>query len=154
MSIVTLGGEIKALVDGAGTALTQTYRAGHVPDDAGLPFASFLDPISDVPALQGDSRTLARRRTVQVDIFSDEATAVDTIIDAVVDAIDGVSTTSGLRLRVTDVSLIPGPEARGGHRPPRDHGHHAPTSVTSAPMTRRLSTVPSSVGGPQHGRRP
>jgi len=122
--MATLGGEIKALVDGAGTTLTQTYRDGHIPDDAALPYASFLDPVSDVIALQGDARTLARRRSVQVDIWSDEGTAVDVIIDAVVDAIDGAAVTEGLRLRVIDVVLVPGPEAED------DIIHHAITVST------------------------
>lgn len=121
---MTLGGEIKALVDGAGTALTETYRAGHVPDDAALPYASFLDPVADAIALQGDARTLARRRVVQVDIWSDEDMAVDAIIDSVTDAIDGVKTASGLRLRVVDVVLVPGPEAE------EDVVHHAITVST------------------------
>lgn len=121
---MTLGGEIKGLVDGAGTTLTQTYRAGHVPDDAALPYASFLDPIADVPALSGDARTLARRRTVQVDVWTDEGVAADTIIDAVVAALDGAEVPSGIRLRVIDVVLVPGPEAE------EDIVHHAITVQT------------------------
>lgn len=121
---MTLGGDIRTIVVNAGTALTQTYRAGHVPDDAALPYASFLDPISDVVALQGDARTLARRRSVQVDVFTDEGADADAIIDALVDALDGASTTSGLRLRVVDVVLVPGPEAE------EDVVHHAITVTT------------------------
>lgn len=121
---MTLGGDIRTIVVGAGTALTQTYRSGHVPDDAVLPYASFLDPVADVIALQGDARTLARRRTVQVDVWTDEGADADAIIDALVDALDGANVASGLRLRVVDVTLLPGPEAE------EDIVHHAITVQT------------------------
>lgn len=121
---MTLGGDIRTIVVNAGTALTQTYRAGHVPDDAALPYASFLDPVADVPALSGDARTLARRRTVQVDVWTDEGADADAIIDVLVDALDGAATTDGIRLRVVDVTLVPGPEAE------EDIVHHAITVQT------------------------
>lgn len=122
--MATLGGEIRTLIMGAGTALSQTYRAGHVPDDAALPYASFLDPVADVPALSGDSRTLARRRTVQVDVWTDEGADADAIVEAIVDVLDGAVVTNGLRLRVIDVTLVPGPEED------EDIVHHAITVQT------------------------
>lgn len=107
---MTIDVEVKALVDGAGTALTATYRHGWVPDDAEFPYASFLDPIGDAIALSGDGRTLGRRRLLQVDVWQDEASEVDGMIEVLVDALDGQKVASGFRLRVQDVSQVPGPE--------------------------------------------
>lgn len=104
---MTIDVEVKALIDGAGTALTATYRSGWVPDDAVFPYASFLDPVSDGIALSGDARTLGRRRLLQVDLWQDEATEVDGLVETVVDALDGQRVASGFRVRVTDVSMIP-----------------------------------------------
>ena len=104
---MTIDVEVKALIDGAGTALTATYRSGWVPEDAAFPYASFLDPVSDAPALSGDSRTLGRRRLLQVDVFQDEASEVDGLIEVLVDALDGQRIESGFRVRVQDVTQVP-----------------------------------------------
>lgn len=116
-----LGVEVKALIDAAPLALTAVYRQGWVPDDAQFPYASFLDPVSDAPALSGDARTLARRRLVQVDVWQDEATEDDDLVDGIVAALDGAVTSTGVRLRVLDVSQVPGPEED------EDVVHHAIT---------------------------
>ena len=104
---MTIDVDVKAIIDGAGTALTATYRSGWVPDDAQFPYASFLDPVSDAPAFSGDARTLGRRRLLQVDVFQDEASEVDGLIETLVDALDGTGIESGFRVRVTDVTQVP-----------------------------------------------
>ncbi len=114
--MTSIGGEIKALVDP--TAVTETYRTGYVPDDAAFPYASFLDPVSDAPALSGDSRTLANRRLVQVDLWQDEATFDPALLEVVIDAIDGANIASGFGLRVQDAVVLPEPD---------DIVHHAIT---------------------------
>jgi len=102
---VSIGAEVKALVDP--TAVTETYRAGYVPEDAAFPYASFLDPVSDAIDLQGDAQTLARRRLLQVDLFQVEEDFDPALVDAVVAVIDGVKGTSGFRFRVVDVNALP-----------------------------------------------
>lgn len=108
--------EIKALIDA--TAVTQTYRRGYTPTDAVFPYADLLDPLSSAPALSGDSRTLARRRLLQVDLWQTEAAEAPTLPDAVVDAIDGVTIASGFGLTVQDLTRVPETE---------DVVHHAIT---------------------------
>lgn len=105
---MSIGAEIKALVDP--TAVTETYRTGYVPDNAAFPYASFLDPVSDAPALSGDGQTLARRRLTQVDVWQTEEAFDPALVDAIVTALDGVKIASGFRLRVTDVNLVPEPD--------------------------------------------
>lgn len=122
---MTIGADVKALIDGAGTSLTAVYREGWVPDDAGFPYGSFLDPISDAPVLSGDAETLASRRLIQVDLYQDEATEDDGLVDAVVGAIDGKkSATTGWRFRVIEITQVPADEDE------EDVVHHALTIST------------------------
>ncbi len=102
---VSIGAEVKTLVDT--TAVTETYRAGYVPDSAAFPYASFLDPVSDAVALEGDAQTLGRRRLLQVDLWQREAAFDPALVDAVVQAIDGAKIASAFRLKVTDVQGLP-----------------------------------------------
>lgn len=104
---MTVGAEAKAILDQAGTDLTAVYRTAHVPDDAAFPYASFLDPISDAPALSGDAQTIGRRRLLQVDLWQTEEGETDDLLDEVVAALDGAASTTGYRFRVTDVTLVP-----------------------------------------------
>lgn len=83
-----------------------------------LPYVTILDPVSDAVLLQGDSRTLARRRLAQVDVWQDEASFSEALVDDVVDAIDGASAAGGFHYRVVDVQNIPEPD---------DVVHHALT---------------------------
>lgn len=121
---MTTGGDVKAILDTV-SALTETYRQAHVPDGAVFPYASFLDPVSQVPALSGDARTLAFRRLLQVDLWQTREGESDALLDAVVLAIDGADAATGFRLRVENVVLVPGPE--------EDEGiiHHAITVALS-----------------------
>lgn len=114
---MSIGADIKALVDT--TAVTETYREGYVPDSARFPYASFIDPVSDGIALQGDAQTLARRRLTQVDLWQKEPESVG-LVDTLVQAIDGQKA-SGFRLSVTDVQRLPEPERES------DVVHHAIT---------------------------
>lgn len=100
--------EVKALVDA--TDVLQTYRSGYVPDDAAFPYASIIDPISNATALAGDGRLLARRRLLQVDLWQTEEDLDLDLLDAVLDAIDGASITSGFGLRATDSVLVDEPD--------------------------------------------
>lgn len=119
--MTTLGADVKKLVDDAATGLTAVYRQAHVPDDATFPYGSFLDPIGDGIALSGDARTLARRRLIQLDVYQAEETEDDDLVGLVMAAIDGQRTAGGLRARVIDVLLVPGPETE------EDVVHHAIT---------------------------
>lgn len=108
---MTIGADVKALIDNAATGLTAVYREGWVPDDAQFPYGSFLDPISDTPVLSGDAETLASRRLIQVDVYQDEATEDDALVDKVIQAVDGKkSATTGWRFRVMDVTQVPAEE--------------------------------------------
>lgn len=109
---MTVLAEVKALLDQV-AGLTANYRAGNVPDDAVFPYTSTVDPVSDVVALAGDSRTLARRHVIQVDLWLDWGdVSHDALPDTVADVLDGVRISSG-RLRVQDVNLIPEPDIQG-----------------------------------------
>ena len=109
---MTTGGDVKVILDTV-AGLTAVYRQAWVPDGAVLPYASWLDPISNVPALTGDARTLARRRAVQVDLWQDQAAEDDTLLARTIDALDGAKTPGG-RLRVIEAVLVPGPEEDAG----------------------------------------
>jgi hypothetical protein len=113
---VSIGAEVKALVDPS--AVTQTYRAGYVPDSAAFPYASFLDPVGDGVALEGDAQTLGRRRLLQVDVFQREAAFDPALVDDVVQRVDGARIASAFRLKVTDIQAIEEPD---------DVVHHAIT---------------------------
>lgn len=113
---MSIGAEVKALVDPS--AVTQTYRAGYVPDSAAFPYASFLDPLSDAIALQGDAQTLARRRLVQVDLFQKEADFDPDLVEDLIQRLDGARIPSAFRLSVTDANAIEEPD---------DVVHHAIT---------------------------
>jgi hypothetical protein len=102
---VSIGAEVKALVDPS--AVTQTYRAGYVPDAAAFPYASFLDPVSDAIALQGDAQTLGRRRLVQVDLWQKEADFDPGLVEDVIQRLDGAKIPSAFRLSVTDSQALP-----------------------------------------------
>lgn len=102
---MTILAQVKALLDPV-DPLTEVYRAGWVPDDAALPYAVILDPISNAPALHGDARTLARRRLVQVDLWQAEANEDDSVVDDVIAALDGKRITAG-RILVQDSVLVP-----------------------------------------------
>jgi hypothetical protein len=105
---VTVTAEVKLLLDQV-DALTAVYRTGWVPDDARFPYASILDPVSEVPALRGDARTLGRRRLIQVDLWTEESLAVDSdaLVDAALSVLDGAGLTGGGRLYVQNVVLVP-----------------------------------------------
>lgn len=103
---MTTTADVKALLDPI-EGLTETYREAWVPDDAAFPYASILDPVSNAPALSGDARTLARRRLIQVDLWQSEADEIDGLVDTITAALDGTAMTSGGRLRVIEVVLIP-----------------------------------------------
>lgn len=90
--------------------LTTAFRQDQENDLAVFPYATVLDPISQVPALQGDSRALAVRRLLQVDIWQDSAAFSAQLVDDVEIALDGVAITSGFRFRVVDTNEIPEPE--------------------------------------------
>ena len=103
---MTLLAEVKALLDPI-DPLAAVYRAGWVPEGAAFPYATILDPISNAVALQGDARTLGRRRLLQVNLWQDREAEDDSVLDAVVAALDGTALESGGRLRVLDANVIP-----------------------------------------------
>lgn len=107
---MTTGGDLKGIIMGLGLPLTAVYRRAWVPDDAAFPYVSFLDPVSRIPLLVGDARTLAESHEVQVDLWQDKAAEDDALLDLLVVGIDGTKAASGWRFRVRDASLIPGPE--------------------------------------------
>lgn len=83
---------------------------------AGLsrPYARVVDEVSEVPQVVGDSRAIAWRRTVQVDVYEWES-ADRYLADDAVDALDGLRMRAGLRLRVQGRSRLVDPEL-GGRR--------------------------------------
>lgn len=116
---MTIIAELKALIDTVpGLTLVFALGENQNPD---FPYVTILDPISNVPALQGDARTLARRRLIQVDIWQAEGGYSEAIVDQVVEVIDGAGGTLGLRYRVVDSAMVPDDE---------DVVHHALTVST------------------------
>lgn len=102
---MTILAEVKALLDPV-APLAAVYRMGWTPEGAAFPYATILDPISNAVALEGDARTLARRRLLQVDLWQEADSEDDTLPDDVAAALDGVPLASGGRLRVLDVALV------------------------------------------------
>lgn len=87
-------------------SLRGVWRAAWVPNRALFPYASILDPLSEVPELEGDAETKALRRTWQLDLWQKEEEEIDGLPEQVVDLLDGTKTTSGYRLRIVDLRLI------------------------------------------------
>lgn len=106
----------------------RVFREGHVPTDASFPYVSVIDPISDAPALSGDSRTLGRRRLLQLDVWELAAEEEDDLADDLGALLDG-HRSGAYRFRTLDVTRVPdgalaGPEAEAG---PDGITHHAIT---------------------------
>lgn len=106
---MTFGAGVKALLDATGR-LSAVFRLGQNLDEVEFPYSTFLDPISEVPLLTGDTRTLAGRRLAQVDVWQREESFDPTLVDDLIAALDGQQVSGGIRVRVTDVQQVPDEE--------------------------------------------
>lgn len=111
--MTTIGGAIAARIIDADVVGLQVWRRKPT-DEVPHPYVTFIDPLSLVPVLQGDNRTLARRRLVQWDLWEDEEDddPVDGRFDALVSLLDGlriVANRHTFRCRVTQALDVPDP---------------------------------------------
>lgn len=75
-----------------------------------FPYVLVFDHVSENPALRGDERTMAWRRTLQVDLFQTMAAESATLLDQVLGALDGAKITGAWRLRVVGSTRTPDPD--------------------------------------------
>lgn len=114
---MTIRSEVVALVD--------PFVEGRVASDdrprGGLefPYALVMDHLTQSPALRGDRRAMAWRRTVQVSVFQTQADEDEALVDDILDALDGARIVGAMHLTVTGSTRLPDPEA--------DTVHHAIT---------------------------
>lgn len=87
----------------------RVYR-DNVPDlPAGITFpcSSILEDVARARALTGDGRTMAMREVWQVDLWQTEDTEDDSLLPAVIDAIDGLALAAPkLRVQVDGVQRL------------------------------------------------
>lgn len=97
-------------------ALIDPFLEGRVAADdeprggMAFPYALVMDHLSEGPALRGDRRAMAWRRTVQVSVFQTQAEEDPDILDAILDALDGATITGAMHLSVTGSTRVPDPE--------------------------------------------
>lgn len=103
---MSIGAEVKALLDDTGR-FEAVFRLGQRMDTAKMPYATFIDPLDEAPALRGDARTLGARRLLQVDLWQDAEDVDDTLADDVAALLDGQKVEGGFRLRVDSVADLP-----------------------------------------------
>lgn len=78
-----------------------------------LPYVTFHGPLSLVPSHRGDGRTIARRRQLQLDHWSDDEATAAADAETLVQALDGLrvpTTPKSFRLRVSQMVEVPDPE--------------------------------------------
>lgn len=96
--------EVKDLLD---PLVDSRVFDGMAPDDTRLPFVGILGDISVTPALRGDARTSAWRRTFQVDFWQGFQEETSTKVEEVVNALDGAKTPAGFTIYVQAWERIP-----------------------------------------------
>lgn len=89
------------------------------PDEAALPYVVLLDDIDDGVSLRGDGVALGWAKLVQVDVWQASDAEDDTLVPAVIDALDGLAldrTAGRLRCRVESSARVPEPEVGFVHQ--------------------------------------
>lgn len=109
--MTTIAAAVAARIIDANLVGPQVWRRRPV-DEVPRPYVTYIDPISLVPSLHGDGRTLARRRLLQWDLWEDEEDddPVDGRFDALVALLDGlriVANRHTFRCRVTQAVDVP-----------------------------------------------
>lgn len=105
---MTVRSEVLVALDSV-TALAKRNYADRAPENEPRPYTVVLDHVGQSPQLKGDSRTMARRRLLQVDLWQDSAADDATLATTLENVLDGLRMTAGLRLAVTDSRRIPEP---------------------------------------------
>lgn len=77
----------------------------------GFPYCRFIDNITENDIMRGDARSMASRRTVQVDVYQTLEDETDDIVDRVRDNLDGHAAQAGLRFVWTNTVRLPDNEA-------------------------------------------
>lgn len=115
---MSLRSEIRAALDGVAALGNRNY-ADEAPEEESFPYTTIRIQDDQQPALQGDARTSWWRWRGQVDLWQRSAAEDQAVVDAAVNALDGIRLTSGtgLRLRVASVPRVPEPRS--------DVVHHA-----------------------------
>ena len=71
---------------------TKVYR-NVAPESESYPFVTFKDDVSRVPEFSGDGVTLARRRSVSIDLWQLLDAEDTTLVESLLAAVDGASLT-------------------------------------------------------------
>jgi hypothetical protein len=118
---MTPGGVVATQIKAAGLpGVGSNVFRDQAPEGQGRPYVTFIDGLSDVADLVGDSRVLRRRRLLQLDLWQDGLFAEDlTLIDALVAAVDGFKPGAYTHFSVTDVQRL--------YEPVTQIVHHAVT---------------------------
>jgi hypothetical protein len=114
---VTVGGALRAAIVAAGVVGGKVWR-DRAPDGAAYPYVTFVEPVSDAPALSGDREVLARRMMVQVDLWQSAPAEQPALLSDLLDAIDGVRLSADRRTwlcRVVDIQRLVEPDAAVVH---------------------------------------
>lgn len=84
--------------------------ADEYPEGEQPPYVVVRDRISEAPALTGDSKAMAFRRLIQLDLWEFWDVATDALPDAIVGVLDGLSTQAGTRLRLQGSTRVQDPD--------------------------------------------
>ncbi len=107
----TIEGAVKGAIIATGVVGPRVWRGNPSPG-AQLPYVTFYGPLSLVPSLRGDGRTIARSRQMQVDLWhegTDEVNAFSAF-NVLLNTLDGVrvpSTPKSFRMRVSLAVNVP-----------------------------------------------
>lgn len=125
--MLTIGGALRAHVlaelNAAGKPLGQRYWRDTAPKGATLPYCTFLDPLSDVPALVGDQRVLGKTRLVQLDLWQRLKEEDDELLLALQRALDGAriapedpdGPVAAFTIRLRSTARLPDPDGNLVH---------------------------------------
>lgn len=106
----SIGGAIRqVIVNGNITGITTKVYRDIAPPDVALPYITFADELSNVPALTGDKSVKAKRRMVQVDLWQTRADESFSRIDTLVGLLDSASLSADTHVfntRVNDVQRL------------------------------------------------
>lgn len=122
--MASVGSAVRTAITNANiSGITTNVFRDFAPDDASLPFITFVSDLSRTPTLQGDGTVVARTQELQVDLWQSLQDENVTTVESLLAALDGASLTGAdkqiFRCRVNDIQRFVEPE--------EDICHHALT---------------------------
>ena len=105
---MTIRSDVVALLD---PLLDERVSADNLPRGGmEFPYALVRDHLTENPALKGDRRAMAWRRTIQVSLFQTQADEDPDLLDSVLDVLDGATIVGAMHLAVTGSTRVPDPD--------------------------------------------